>query len=129
MTWQDAMGIVVLEGLLIFVLVLTGFRKAVFEAVPAWLKTAISVGIGLFIAFIGFFDAGFVSVPWNPDAPPPSVPVELGVAGSISSWTVAVFVFGLLLTIILMVKKVRGAILISILATTVLAIIVNAVAT
>ena len=126
-SWQDAMGIVVLEGIVIFILVLTGFRKAVFEAVPAWLKTAISVGIGLFIAFIGFYDAGFVNVPWNPDSPP-SVPVELGVAGSISTWPVAVFVFGLLLTIILMVKKVRGAILISILATTVLAIIVNAVA-
>ncbi|KMM44645.1 permease [Cellulomonas sp. A375-1] len=125
MTWQDAMGIVVLEGLLIFVLVLTGFRKAVFEAVPTWLKTAISVGIGLFIAFIGFFDAGFVSAPWNPDFPP-SVPVELGIGGSISTWPVAVFVFGLLLTIILMVKKVRGAILISILATTVLAIVVEA---
>ncbi len=126
-TWQDAMGIVVLEGIVIFILVLTGFRKAVFEAVPAWLKTAISVGIGLFIAFIGFFDAGFVNVPWNPDFPP-SVPVELGVGGSISTWPVAVFVFGLLLTIILMVKKVRGAILISILGTTVLAVIVNAVA-
>ncbi len=127
MTWQDAMGIVVLEGLLIFVLVLTGFRKAVFEAVPAWLKTAISVGIGLFIAFIGFFNAGFVTVPWNPDFPP-SVPVELGVGGSISTWPVVVFVFGLLLSIVLMVKKVRGAILIAIVSTTVVAIIVEAVA-
>jgi len=125
-TWQDAMGIVVLEGIVIFVLVLTGFRKAVFEAVPAWLKTAISVGIGLFIAFIGFFNSGFVSVPWNPDFPP-AVPVELGIGGSISTWPVVVFVVGLLLTIILMVKKVRGAILISILSTTVVAIIVQAV--
>ena len=60
MTWADAMGLVVLEGLLILVLVLTGFREAVFHAVPGQLKIAISVGIGLFIALIGFVDAGFV---------------------------------------------------------------------
>ena len=58
MTWADAMGLVVLEGLVILVLVLTGFREAVFHAVPAQLKIAISVGIGLFIALIGFVDAG-----------------------------------------------------------------------
>ena len=53
MAWQDAMGIVVLEGIVITILVLTGFRQAVFNAVPTWLKTAISVGIGLFITIIG----------------------------------------------------------------------------
>src|SRR4051794_30327910 len=53
MTWADAMGLVVLEGLIILVLVLTGFRTAVFHAVPAQLKVAISVGIGLFIALLG----------------------------------------------------------------------------
>ena len=60
-TWADAMGLVVLEGIAILVLVLTGFRTAVFHAVPTQLKVAISVGIGLFIALIGFVDAGFVS--------------------------------------------------------------------
>ena len=59
-TWSDAMGLVVLEGITILVLVLTGFRQAVFHAVPTQLKVAISVGIGLFIALIGFVDAGFV---------------------------------------------------------------------
>jgi AGZA family xanthine/uracil permease-like MFS transporter len=54
MTWADAMGLVVIEGLLILVLVLTGFRTAVFRAVPNQLKVAVSVGIGLFIALIGF---------------------------------------------------------------------------
>ena len=53
MTWADAMGIVVLEGLVILALVLTGFRTAVFRAVPRSLKGAIGVGIGLFIALIG----------------------------------------------------------------------------
>ena len=72
MSWQDAMGLVVLEGIVILVLVLTGFRSAVFHAVPAQLKTAISVGIGLFIALIGLVDAGFVRR--IPDAANTTVP-------------------------------------------------------
>ena len=123
MNWADAMGLVVLEGLVITVLVLTGFRTAVFHAIPAHLKTAIGVGIGLFIALIGFVDAGFVR---RTGAGP--VPVELGVATQLRGWPTLVFVLGLLLTIVLVVRKVRGAILIGILATTVLAIIVEAIA-
>jgi adenine/guanine/hypoxanthine permease len=121
MTWADAMGLVVIEGLVILVLVLTGFREAVFHAVPAQLKIAISVGIGLFIALIGFVDAGFVR---RTGAGP--VPVELGLGGQLAGWPVFVFVVGLALVITLWVLRVRGAILISILATTVLAIIVEA---
>jgi AGZA family xanthine/uracil permease-like MFS transporter len=60
-TWGAAMGLVVLEGIVILLLVLTGFRKAVFHAVPQQLKVAISVGIGLFIALIGFVDARVVT--------------------------------------------------------------------
>ena len=123
MTWADAMGIVVLEGLIILVLVLTGFRQAVFRAVPREIKTAISVGIGLFIAFIGFVDAGFVRIPASL-----ATPVELGIGGSLGSWPLLVFAFGLLLAIILMVRKVKGAILIAIVASTVLAIVVELVA-
>ena len=123
MTWADAMGLVVLEGLIILVLVLTGFRSAVFHAVPAELKTAISVGIGLFIALIGLVDAGFVR---RTGTGP--VPVELGTGGVLTGWPVLVFAFGLVLVIALWVRQVKGAILISILVTTVLAIIVEAVA-
>jgi AGZA family xanthine/uracil permease-like MFS transporter len=122
MTWADAMGLVVLEGLIILVLVLTGFRKAVFTAVPPQLKTAISVGIGLFIALIGLVDAGFVR---RTDVPP--VPVQLGIGGFLSGWPVLVFVLGLILMIVLYAKRVKGAILISIIATTILAIIVEAI--
>ncbi|QAY63620.1 NCS2 family permease [Xylanimonas allomyrinae] len=122
MTWADAMGIIVLEGLIILVLVLTGFREAVFKAVPHEIKVAISVGIGLFIAFIGFVDAGFVRIPASL-----ATPVELGIGGSLSSWPILVFVVGLFTAIILMLKKVRGAILIAIVAGTVLAIIVEAI--
>jgi AGZA family xanthine/uracil permease-like MFS transporter len=126
MSWADAMGLVVLEGLIILVLVLTGFRGAVFHAVPAQLKVAISVGIGLFIALIGLVDAGFVRR--IPDAANTTVPVQLGANGFLQGWPVLVFCVGLLLMITLFVRKVKGAILISIIATTVLAMIVEAVA-
>ncbi len=123
MTWADAMGLVVLEGLVILVLVLTGFREAVFHAVPAQLKVAISVGIGLFIALIGLVDSGFVR---RTGAGP--VPVELGIGGQLQGWPVLVFAIGLTLVIALYVARVRGAILISIAVTTVLAIIVEQLA-
>jgi adenine/guanine/hypoxanthine permease len=125
MTWADAMGLVVIEGLVILALVLTGFRQAVFYAVPAQLKVAISVGIGLFIALIGFVDAGFVTR--IPDVANTTVPVQLGATGQLSGWPVLVFAVGLLLVIALWVRRVKGAILISIVATTILAIIVEAV--
>jgi AGZA family xanthine/uracil permease-like MFS transporter len=125
MTWADAMGLVVIEGVLILVLVLTGFRAAVFHAVPIGLKVAISVGIGLFIALIGFVDAGFVSR--IPDAANTTVPVQLGRTGQLFGWPVLVFVIGLALVVALWVRKVKGAILISILVTTVVAIVVEAI--
>jgi AGZA family xanthine/uracil permease-like MFS transporter len=126
MTWADAMGLVVIEGLVILVLVVTGFRGAVFQAVPRELKTAISVGIGLFIALIGFVDAGWVRR--IPDAAHTTVPVQLGQTGQLAGWPVLVFAIGLVLVVALWVRKVRGAILISIVATTIVAIIVEAVA-
>src|SRR5687768_631764 len=86
MTWADAMGLVVIEGVIILVLVLTGFRTAVFHAVPTQLKVAISVGIGLFIALIGFVDAGFVTR--IPDAFQTTVPVQLSAGGTLSGWPV-----------------------------------------
>jgi adenine/guanine/hypoxanthine permease len=121
MTWADAMGLVVIEGLIILALVLTGFRQAVFHAIPAQLKTAISVGIGLFITLIGLFDAGIVRKA-------PATPVELGVGGFLAGWPTVVFVVGLIGIVVMMVRKVRGAILIGIVAATVLAILVEAIA-
>lgn len=122
MTWADAMGLVVLEGLIILVLVLTGFRTAVFHAVPVPLKTAISVGIGLFITIIGFVDAGFVR---RTAAGP--VPVQLGADGFLSGWPTVVFVVGLLTIAVLMARRVKAAILIGILVATVLAVVLEAV--
>ena len=122
MTWADAMGLVVIEGLVILVLVLTGLRTTIFEAVPTQLKTAIGVGIGLFLAVIGLVDAGFVrgatGVP----------PLSLGIGGKLLSWPTLVFVIGLLATFVMVARKVKGAILIGIVGSTILAIIVEAVA-
>ncbi|MCH6472130.1 NCS2 family permease [Sinomonas terrae] len=124
-TWPDMMGIVVVAGIVMFILVLTGFRTAVFRAVPEGLKTAIVVGIGLFIALIGLVDAGFVRR--LPDAAGTTVPLGLGVDSRLIGWPTLVFVVGLVLTIALMVRRVRGAILIGILGATVLANILEAV--
>ncbi|MDN5746173.1 MAG: NCS2 family permease, partial [Nocardioidaceae bacterium] len=105
---------------------LTGFRGAVFRAVPAQLKIAISVGIGLFIALIGFVDAGVVHR--IADEAQTTVPVQLGADGSLSGWPVLIFVIGLLLMIALWVRRVRGAILISILVMTVAAVVLESIA-
>jgi AGZA family xanthine/uracil permease-like MFS transporter len=121
MSWPAAMGVVVLEGIVITVLVLTGFRAAVFEAIPLALKQAISVGIGLFIALIGFVDAGFVR---RTEAGP--VPVGLGIGGRLLGWPTVVFAVGLLLTAVLVARRVRGAILIGIIGSTIFAMVVQA---
>jgi adenine/guanine/hypoxanthine permease len=120
MSWPDAMGLVVIEGLVITALVLTGFRTAVFHAIPNELKSAIAVGIGLFIALIGLVDAGIVRVGAG-------VPVQLGHNGNLRGWPTFVFVFGLAVIAILMVRQVKGAILIGILGATVLAVIIQAI--
>nr|WP_187271401.1 MULTISPECIES: NCS2 family permease [Actinomyces] len=120
MTYADAMGLVVIEGIIILVLVLTGFREAVFKAVPPDIKTAISVGIGLFIALIGLVDAKVVRAG--------GTPLELGLGGSLQGWPVLVFLFGLFLILVLHVRKVRGSILIGIVASTILAALIEAFA-
>jgi len=117
LTWPQAMTVVALEGAVITLLVLTRFREAMLEAVPIGLKRAISVGIGLFIAFIGFFTAGFVV---KPAAGP--LPVGLGSLGGLPS---VVFLVGFLLTAWLMARRVRGALLLGIVATTVIAVALN----
>ncbi|MET7681522.1 NCS2 family permease [Streptomyces sp. NPDC005423] len=127
MSWPDAMGMVVLAGLVVMLLVATGLRERVMNAVPYGLRKAIAIGIGLFIMLIGLVDSGFVSR--IPDAAQTTVPLQLGSDGHLNGWPVLVFVLGVLLTLALIVRKVPGAILISIVAMTVLALIIDAVAT
>ena len=124
LTWADVMGLVLISGVVMFVLVLLGLREAVFRAVPSGLKIAIVAGIGLFIATIGFVNAGFVRR--VPDAAHTSVPVSLGQGGELLGWPTLVFVVGMIAMIILIVRKVKGGILIGIIGTTIFAMIVQA---
>ena len=121
-TWPEAMGLVVINGLIIVLLAATGLRRLIFNAVPAQLKTAITVGIGLFIAFIGFVDSGFVRTTTMS-----SPPVQLGEAGSIATVPTLTFLVALVIMGVLMARKVKGALLIGIVAATVVAIIAEAI--
>ncbi len=121
-TWPEAMGLVVINGLIIVLLAATGLRRMIFDAVPIQLKLAITVGIGLFIAFIGFVDAGFVT-----STGASSPPVGLGVNGSVATVPTLIFVFTLLLTGVLVARKVKGGILIGLVSGTVVALIVEAI--
>ena len=115
--WPAAMGVVLIEGLVLTALVLTGFREAIMNAIPLSLKRAISVGIGLFILLIGLVSAGLVK------PGPPGVPVTLG---DPTAAPAAVALFGLLVTVWLQARRVSAGLLIGIVASTALAIGVNA---
>lgn len=125
LTWPEAMGLVVLDGVIIVALALSGFRMAVFNAIPREIKAAMGVGIGMFIAMIGLVDAGFVRR--IPDSAHTTVPVGLGTGGSISSWPTFVFVIGLVICGILVARRVRGGLFIGIVVTTIIAMIVEAI--
>ena len=117
MTWPQAFGLVVIEGFIVLLLVLTGFRTAVFHAVPDSLKYSIGAGIGLFIALIGLVDAGVVRS---------GVPlITFAVFGELAGWPIFTFVFGLMLTVILIALRKRAAILIGLLVTTVIAVVLE----
>jgi AGZA family xanthine/uracil permease-like MFS transporter len=118
LSWQGAMGVIVLEGLIVLLLVILGLREAVMNAVPLSLKRAIGVGIGLFILFIGFVDGGLIRQPVG-DGP---VPVEFVFPNTVSTWLT---LLGLLITVILYVRKVPAALLLSILITSVIAYVLG----
>jgi AGZA family xanthine/uracil permease-like MFS transporter len=121
-TWPEAMGLVMVNGLIIVLLAATGLRRLIFDAVPVQLKTAITVGIGLFIAFIGFVDAGFVT-----STGVSSPPVGLGINGSIASIPTLLFVVTLLLCGVLMALRIQAALLIGLIVGTVLAVVVESI--
>ncbi|KOG36274.1 MULTISPECIES: NCS2 family permease [Streptomyces] len=123
MTWPQAMAMCVAYGVVICLLVVTGLREMIMNAIPLAIKHAITIGIGLFIALIGFVKAGFVHE--NPS--PGGGPVVLGPAGELAGWPVLIFAFTLLLIFALQARNVPGAILIGIVAGTVIAAVVNAV--
>ncbi|WP_116102283.1 NCS2 family permease [Amycolatopsis thermalba] len=123
MTWAQAFGLVVLEGVCIVLMAVSGVRERIMNGIPPALKTAITVGIGLYIALVGFVSAGFVTR--VPDVAGSSVPVQLGLSGHLAGWPIAVFCLGLLLMVVLVSRKVPGAVLIGIAVTTVFAIVLH----
>ena len=121
LTWEQAMGVIVIEGLVIAALVLTGLRELVMNAIPMDLKRAIGIGIGLFIAFIGLVETGIVI---HPEAGVPIVTLN----ADLTTLPILTFVIGLAITATLVARKIKGGLLIGIIATTVVASIINAIA-
>ncbi|MFE4755904.1 NCS2 family permease [Streptomyces mirabilis] len=119
MTWPQAMGMCVIYGVVIMLLVVTGLREMIMNAIPLALKHAITMGIGLFVALIGFYKAGFVHQG-------KSTPVTLGPAGELAGWPVLLFAATLLAIFMLQARGIPGAILIGIVGGTVLAVVLNA---
>ncbi|MFF2652259.1 NCS2 family permease [Streptomyces sp. NPDC058045] len=122
MTWPQAMGMCVAYGVVIMLLVVTGLREMIMNAIPLALKHGITMGIGLFIAFIGLVKAGFVGR--NPN--PGGGPVVLGPGGELAGWPVLLFAATLLLIFMLQARNVPGAILIGIISGTVVSAALNA---
>jgi adenine/guanine/hypoxanthine permease len=114
LSFPAAMGLVVVEGIAVTILVLTGMREKIMDAIPLDLKKAIAIGIGLFIAFIGLVNSGIV-VKGTPV-------VDLA---RLTTWPLFVTFFGLAFTIALRARGVRGDLLIGIVTTTILATIIN----
>lgn len=115
LTPEGAMGVIVLEGLIVAALVLVGLREAIMNAVPLSLKRAIGVGIGLFILFIGFVSGGLIE-----GTGAPAAPVGFVFPNTAGAW---VTLIGLVITVVLYARRVPGALIISILVTTVVALI------
>jgi AGZA family xanthine/uracil permease-like MFS transporter len=118
LSYAEAMGVIVAEGLVLTLLVVTGLRQAMVRAVPLPLKRAIGIGIGLFLALIGFKNAGFVSAGGGL--------LTLGDAGRLHGFPVALFAVTLLVTAWLLARNVRGALLLGMAASTVAAVIARA---
>lgn len=118
LSWQTALGAVFISGIVFLILTVTGVRQKIVDGVPGVLKSAIGVGIGLFIAFIGLKNAELVVA---------NEATFVGL-GDITSTGPLLALFGLITAALLMAKKVKGALLISILGTSVLAMIVGFIA-
>ncbi len=112
--WEAALGIVFYNGVLFLLLTLSGLRQKIADAIPAALKIGVQCGIGLFIAFIGLKNAGLI-------VDNPATFVGLG---DLSEPAVLLALFGIIFTIVLVLKKVSGAILISIITLTIIGLFI-----
>ena len=118
-SWQVALLAVFVEGLIFIVLSVTNVREAIFNAIPVQLKKGVSVGIGLFIAFIGFQNAGIVV---NSDSTLVTV-IDFTADFHTAGISALLAIIGTFIIVILHIKKVRGSILIGIFATWILGIL------
>jgi adenine/guanine/hypoxanthine permease len=116
LSFPSAMGLIVLEGIVVTIFVLTGLREQIMRAIPLELKKAIAIGIGLFIAFIGLFNSGLV-------VQGSGEPVTLG---RFTTWPILVTFVGIFLTLALRARGFKGDLLVGIIGTTVVATIINA---
>ncbi len=116
--WPAAMGIILMEGVVITILVLTGLRELVLNAIPIALKRSIGVGIGLFILLIGLFNAGFVV-----RGPAGGPPVGLS---ALNTGPILTFAIGMAITILLFARGVKAALLLGIVLTTIVAGVLHA---
>lgn len=107
--WQEALGIVFIAGMLFFILSFVGIREAIMNALPHSLQNAIAIGIGLFIAFIGLQMSGIIT----------KDPATFITRGALDAAPVLLSLFGIAVTLTLIARKVRGAILIGILISTI----------
>ncbi|PAF28442.1 MULTISPECIES: NCS2 family permease [Paenibacillus] len=127
-TWQAALGAVFLSGIVFIILTVTRIRQMLLVAVPQTLKMAITVGIGLFITIVGFKLANLVAVTVNvaPDAdlsqPIPGSSFNLSLGNFVTHHDALLALIGLILIAVLMVMRVKGALLIGIVATTLIGI-------
>jgi AGZA family xanthine/uracil permease-like MFS transporter len=117
-SFPEAMGLVVLEGVAMVLLAVTGLRELIFKAIPLELKKAIAIGIGLFIAFIGLYNSGIIANV----SPAGGQPVGLG---SFTTWPIFVTLFGLVFTFALRAIRFRGDLIVGIVGTTIVATIIN----
>src|SRR5947209_18209665 len=117
--WQAAMGIILLEGVAITILVLTGLREAILNAIPLVLKQAIGVGIGLFILLIGLVNSGIVI---HPASGAPIVTLS-----ALNTGPILTFMVGLVITLTLFARGVRAALLLGIIGTTIVAGVLHAI--
>ena len=114
--WQTALTGVLFSGLIFIVLSLSGLREIIINAIPAQLKYAVGAGIGLFITFLGFQNANIIVADPN----------TLVTLGDLSNGpTLLLAIFGLVITVIMMVRKIKGAIFYGMIATTILGMIVG----
>lgn len=121
MSWSNAMGMCVIYGVVIMLLVVTGLRRLIMEAIPLAMKHAITMGIGTFVTLVGVVQGGFVTSMPGPGGVAGEKPIQLGTEDMLTGWPVLCFCFTVLLIFMLQVRKVPGAILIGIIGGTVLA--------